>query len=331
MKRQVSSGETGGFFTKNLKFITLFMVIFLELVVFSLASKYFLTLNNITTILRQVAILGVVAVGQSIIFIICGVDISIGANCAMTGCLVAYLMTIAKVPDVAAMLIGLVFGLIVGTVNGVVVTKLRIPALIATMGMQNILRGSAYIISGGIPFYGIPDTYTWIANGYVLKIIPVSVVIMLLIFVLGVIFLEKTYVGRQIYALGGNTEATRLAGVNVQLRSIQCFAISGLLSSLGGIMLMYRINSGQPNAAQEYDMNAITSVALGGMSLSGGEGRLTGVLLGVLIIGIMNNGLVLMNVGDYWQIAIRGVILILALAIDTLTVVRNERVAKGKV
>jgi ribose transport system permease protein len=329
MEKVKFKGTLNNFYTKNLKFMTLFLVIILLCIVFSLSSPYFLTVDNITTVLRQVSVLGVVAVGQTIIFLIGGVDISVGANAAMTGCLTAFLMTKTGIHPVLCLLLGMLLGLFIGFVNGLIVTKLRIIPLVGTLGMSSVLRGSAYVLTGGVPFYGLPQDYSWIASGYLFEFIPVPVIIMAIIFILGAIFLEKTYIGRRIYALGGNPEATRLTGVNINSLTISSFTICGLLASIGGIMLMFRINSGQPQAAMEYDLNSITSVALGGISMSGGEGKLLGVLLGVVIIGLMNNGLILMNVSDYWQMTVRGVILIIALSIDTISTIRNEKNVKG--
>jgi ribose/xylose/arabinose/galactoside ABC-type transport system permease subunit len=200
-------------------------------------------------------------------------------------------------------------------VNAFLVTKVKIPPLIATLGMMSVLRGTGYVISGGYPIYDFPDRFMTIGKGY-LGPIPVPALIMLLLFVLGYILLNNTYLGRYFYALGGNEEATRLCGVNTVKNKYLAYCISGVLTGLAGLILLARINSAQPSAGSGFEMDVITAVVLGGVSISGGEGKLSNVFLGVLIIGVISNGLTLLNVHDYYQTIIKGATLLLAVAID---------------
>ena len=199
--------------------------------------------------------------------------------------------------------------------------------MIATLGMMTISRGLAYIITGGLPVYGLPKGFVAIGQGYI-GIIPIPVIFMLIIFLIGGFLLNNTYFGRYFYAMGGNQEAARLAGVNVGKLKIATYLISGFLCGIAGLILMFRINSGQPTAGIGMEMDVITAVVLGGVSLSGGEGKITGVFIGCLIIGVLSNGLIIMNIGEYYQLVVKGLVLVLAVSFDKLG--QREKIKKSR-
>ncbi len=293
----------------------LFVVFILICALFSFLTPIFLRASNLINIVRQVSIIGTAAVGMAVLMISGGIDLSAGSHLAFIGLVVAILLKKFNIPVFPSMLLALAVSGFIGVINASLVTKAKMPPLIATLGMLSVLRGTGYVISGGYPIYDFPDSFMVIGKGYIGPF-PIPALIMLVLFVLGYILLNNTYLGRYFYALGGNEEATRLCGVNVVANRYIAYIISGVLTGLAGLILLARINSAQPSAGSGFEMDVITAVVLGGVSISGGEGKLTNVFLGVLIIGVISNGLTLLNVHDYYQTIIKGATLLLAVAID---------------
>ncbi len=293
----------------------LFVVFILICALFSILTPIFLRASNLINIVRQVSIIGTAAVGMAVLMISGGIDLSAGSHLAFIGLVVAILLKKFNIPVFPSMLLALAVSGFIGVINASLVTKAKMPPLIATLGMLSVLRGTGYVISGGYPIYDFPDSFMVIGKGYIGPF-PIPALIMLILFVLGYILLNNTYLGRYFYALGGNEEATRLCGVNVVANRYIAYIISGVLTGLAGLILLARINSAQPSAGSGFEMDVITAVVLGGVSISGGEGKLTNVFLGVLIIGVISNGLTLLNVHDYYQTIIKGATLLLAVAID---------------
>ena len=192
-----------------------------------------------------------------------------------------------------------------------------VPALITTLAMMTILRGLSFVLCGGIPIWGLPPVFKKLGQGYV-GALPIPVIIMIIIFILGWFFLNRTKTGRYIYGLGGNKEAVRLSGVNTANIQTLVFVVSGFLTGLAGIIMLSRINTGQPKIGTGYEMDVITAVVLGGVSIMGGEGSLIGVFIGVLITGVLSNGMILMDVSEYYQQITKGIVLLLAVIFDTL-------------
>jgi len=283
---------------------------------FSILSSSFLTPKNIFNILRQVSIVGITAVGMTFVLLTGGIDLSVGSIIGVAGVGAAELMLL-KVPPLPACIIMLVICTLIGALNGFFINEFKIPPLIATLGTMTSLRGLAYIITGGLPVFGFDSSFSKFGQGYI-GIIPIPVIVMAIVFVLGIIFLSKTRYGRYIYGVGGNEEASRLSGINIKGVKYLVYSVTGFLSGLAGIVLLSRINSGQPKAGQGYEMDVITGVVLGGVSISGGEGRLGFVIIGVLIMGILTNGMIMMNVNDYVQQLIKGLVLIAAVGFDRL-------------
>lgn len=292
--------------------IIVFIVLF---IFFSLASNVFLTPDNIFNILRQVSIVGITAVGMTFVMLTGGIDLSVGSIIGVASVSAAELM-IMKVDPVLATIITLLICTVIGFINGILITKCQIPPLIATLGTMTSLRGIAFIITGGMPVFGF-QSFGFLGQGY-LWIIPIPVIIMVIIFGLGYIFLTKMKYGRYIYGTGGNEEASRLSGINIKRIKYMVYSICGFLSGLAGIILLSRIDSGQPKAGQGYEMDVITAVVLGGVSITGGEGKIFYVIVGVIIMGILSNGMILLNINEYVQWVVKGLVLLAAVAFDRL-------------
>lgn len=295
----------------------IYVILILIFIFFAVCTDSFLSVKNLLNIGRQVSMIGICAVGMTMVLLTGGIDISVGAIIALTGVICSMLVVESGVPLIPAILIAVFIGTFCGFFVGFMVTKFDVPPLIATLAMQTIARGLAYILTGGIPVYGLPDSTRFIGQGYVLGI-PTPLIIMVLIFAVGYWLLEQTRFGRHIYAIGGNEEVARLSGINVTVRKIQIYSLSGLFASIAGIIMLSRINSGQPAVAEGFEMDVITGAVLGGVSVAGGEGRILNVVAGVLVMGILSNGMILLNLDEYWQWVVKGLVLFVAVAFDNV-------------
>ena len=291
-------------------------VLILLIIVFSSLSPRFLSPDNIFNILRQVSIVGIISVGMTFVMLTGGIDLSCGSVVGASCVGAALLMTKSNMNPVLACVIMCVFGTILGLVNGFFISQLKVPPFIATLGMMTSVRGIAYIITGGLPVFGFNRSFTVLGQGYV-GVVPIPVIVMCAVFVFGIVFLAKTRMGRHIYGVGGNEEASRLSGVHVKKIKYLVYGIAGFMSSLAGVVLLARVNSGQPNAGTGYEMDVITAVVLGGVSMSGGQGRLVMVIVGVMIMGILTNGMTMLTINEYVQQFVKGMVLIAAVALDS--------------
>lgn len=305
-------------------------VLVLMVIVFSLTQETFLKINNIMNILRQISVMGIVAVGSTFVLISGGLDLSVGSLIAVTGTLTGVLMVNVGVNPWVAALLGILASVLIGVVNGVLVQYVKLPPMIATLGTMTSARGVAYLITGGLPIYKLPDDMKFVGKGTVFGVVPVPVIIMIVCFIIGYILLETTYFGTNFYALGGNAEAARLAGINVAAYRIMSYVINAFMCGIAGVVMLYRVNSGQPAAATGMEMDVITGCVLGGVSLSGGEGKLYRVLAGCLVVGLLSNGLTIMQVNEYWQQVFTGLVLILAVSMDQLTKIQRVKKIKAK-
>lgn len=283
-------------------------------IIFSVLSKPFISGYNMMNILRQNSINLILAVGMTFVVLSGGIDLSVGAVMAVVGTLVAGMLSHGMLLGFALVL-GLLIGLAFGFFNGLCVTKGKIPPFIATMGSLAIARSLALIYSGGYPVTGMPKEFTFIGSGYV-WFLPTPILIAVFVFVISLILLNRSILGRYIYAIGGNEEAANLSGVNIHKWKIIIYSISGFLTAIAGIVLTARMNSGQPAAAQGIELDIIAAVVIGGTSLVGGEGNLVGTLIGALIITVISNGLTLLNVSPYFQGAIIGSVILIAVWLD---------------
>ncbi|MDR1785310.1 MAG: ABC transporter permease [Spirochaetaceae bacterium] len=297
----------------------------LLILVFFIAQPKFLSLNNILNILRQVAIVGVCSVGMTFVILTGGMDLSVGSILGLSTVAGALMMS-GGVPPFVSTVSTLLIGVCSGFLNALFVNIFGIAPIIMTLGTMTALRGVAYIICGGYPVYGIPEKFLFLGQGYVGGI-PVPVIIMILAFAAGYFVLNRTTFGRSVYGIGGNVEVARLSGVNVKKNLYIIYMAAGALYALAGSILLARVNSGQPKAGEGYEMDVITACVLGGISIAGGEGRITGVIVGVLMMGTLTNGMIIMNIPEFWQWVVKGTVLIFAVTIDQL--VKRGRAAKA--
>ena len=299
------------------KYGNVFVIIAL-IIIFTLLNPIFLSVYNFMNIVRQIAMVGIISVGFTFVLIGGGLDLSVGAQIAFMNVCVATMITNWGFPPIISVIIGLLLTTLIGLFNGFVISRTSIPPLIATLAMQTILRGAGYLISGGYPIYGIPEGIKYLGQGYLFGVIPIPGLILIVIVLLGVFLLNKTYLGRHFYALGSNAEATCLAGINVHLTRTVTYAILGLLTGLAGLIMLGRLGSAQPNIATNYEMNALTACVIGGVSINGGKGTVFGALLGAIVIGILNNGMSLAGANEYWQMVITGSVLLAVVLFDSL-------------
>lgn len=288
-----------------------------EIIFFALAAPAFMQIENLFNILRSVSIVGIMSVGMTMIIITGGIDLSVGAICGAVGVVVAKMM-VSGIHPVLAAAAGIGVGALVGLANGFFVSTVGVTPMIATLGSMTAMRGLAFLITGGIPVYGFSKAFTMLGQGYV-GIVPIPVIIMIVIFILGYILLNRMRFGRYIYGVGSNEEASRLSGVNNSRVKYIVYTISGVLSAIAGVILLSRLNSGIPKTGEGYEMQVITSVVIGGVSMKGGEGNLPLVIVGVLIMGVLSNGLVMLNVNTYLQQVIQGLVLLLAVSFDSVS------------
>lgn len=279
-------------------------------------GEAFLTAGNFFTIARQVSMMGIVSVGMTFVMLIGGFDLSVGSLQGLIGVTVAVFMVKLGLPIWLAIIGTIVVGGIVGAVNGLIVTRLKVNAFITTLSTMTILKGVAFVITGAFPITNLPKNFQMIGQGYIAGLVPIPVIIMAVVFVLGSFILNKTYLGRDLYSVGGNEEASRLSGINVNRVKFIAFISCGVLGAVSGMILAARLNSGQPAAGDGFEFNVITACVLGGVSLDGGEGRLAGVLIGVLIMGVLANGMTILGLNDYYQWIIKGLVLIMGVAFD---------------
>ncbi|MEI5990041.1 ABC transporter permease [Enterococcus crotali] len=285
-------------------------------IVVTVLNPSFITPNNLLNLLRQVSINALIAFGMSFVILTGGIDLSVGSTLALSGALTAGLIANGLSP-VLAMLFGMVLGAFLGMINGLLITKGKMAPFIATLATMTIYRGATLVYTDGNPITGIGKSFIFqfMGKGYLFGV-PFPIIVMLVFFFLLYTLLHKTAFGKKTYAVGGNLKAAEIAGVKTDKVQIIIYTISGLMASISGIILTSRLNSAQPTAGQSYEMDAIAAVVLGGTSLSGGKGRLFGTLIGVLIIGTINNGLNLLGVSSFYQQIVKGLVIIIAVLLD---------------
>lgn len=283
----------------------------------TLLSDRFLTIPNLTNIIRQSTINGIIAVGMTLVIFTRGIDLSVGSILAFSVVVTADTLQ-SGWPVFLAIVLGLAVGALMGLISGLLVTQVKIPPFIATLGVMTLGRGLALVYTDGKPITGLPESFRFLGNGY-LGPIPMPIVIAFIVFGVAYIGLTKMKFGEYIYAIGNNERAARLCGIPVKRYITATYAIAGLLSALAGYILIGRINSAQPIAGSGFEFDAIAAVVVGGTSFEGGEGSLMGTLLGVLIIAVINNGLNLLNVPSFYQDVVKGIVIVLALLIHRLT------------
>jgi len=292
---------------------------------FTFASPRFFSSDNLFIIFRQISMYGIAAVGMTFVILTGGIDLSVGSVITIVNVVAAYLMVESGLSIPLAIILSLFLAVGIGLLNGFLVSAIRMPAIIATFATQTIVAGAAFMISGGIPIFGFDESFRFIGQGFIGPI-PIPVIIMICCFAAGSFILNKTYFGRFFYAIGGNEEAAKLSGIRVGYMKYLVYALSGFFAGLAGIVMLSRTNSAQPTAGLGYEFAVITCVVLGGVSVTGGLGKISNVVAGVAIIGILTNGMVLLNVSTFLQMIIKGIVLILAVGFDCLQ--NRHRLAK---
>lgn len=280
-------------------------------------SDVFFTTNNILNVLRQTALLFLMASGLTLVILTAGLDLSVGANIALSACLAASVMKTTGSP-LLGMATGIGCGAAVGFANGILVTALRIPSFIATYGMMWMLTGVTYYYMAGETIHGFPPGFRQLGSGYLLGV-PMPVYIMMLFLFIGAFFAQRTVWGQQIYAIGANPVAARLSGVPVERRLVLVYAVSGAMAGLASLIILARINSAQGDIGEELTLPAIAAVLVGGTSLFGGSGTVAGTMIGALFLTLVLNGMNLLQIHSSWQPLVTGIIILLAVWIDNRT------------
>lgn len=316
----------GSILKKNVPFLILVFLVIL----FSFIAPNFMTFGNLRTLIRQVSFAGISAVGLMFVMISGGIDLSIGSQIVFSNVLLAIMMADWKLPPAVAIPLILLVGTGLGAINGFLCIKLRIHPLIITLGTSAIFKGMGYIINQSRNIMGFPDSFRWFGQGYVWGI-PVPVIVMIIVALIGSFILTKTYFGRQIFALGGNEEAARLAGVSINRMKVILFMICGFISSITTVLLLSRVFAGQTMTGQGLEFDCLTAALLGGVSFKGGEGSIFGLMVGMLIIGVLNNAMQLATFPDFSQTVVKGAVLLIAVAFDVYQKNRKAKETVAKV
>jgi len=289
-------------------------------ILLSITSPVFLKPTNIINILRQVSIIGVVSMGMTLAIIMGGIDLSVGSVLALVGVTAALFAREGMYPVYVPVLVGILVGGAVGLLNGFIIAKGKIPPFIVTLGTMTAARGLALIVAKGMPVGGLSENFNVIGGGFILGI-PIPILIFFCILGLVALILRKTRFGRRIYAIGGNEQAAVASGINIDKVKIKTYTVLGLLTGIAGVVLASRIKTGQPNIAVGYELDAIAGCIIGGVSFNGGIGSALGTFLGTIIIGVINNGLDLLNVQTFYQQIVRGAIIVFAVWLDRKRVI----------
>ena len=301
------------------------IALFIMCLVLTLTADNFMTADNFWNVLRQISVNVCISVGMTLVILTSGIDLSVGSVLALCGAITAGLLKHGISIPSANLFIGFtVFGVVVtgvlcggalGFINGYTISKFNVPSFVATLAMLTMARGFTMLSTGGHPITGLGDTLGFLGTGWFLGI-PMPVWISGMIVFAAVVVTSKTRFGRYIYAIGGNENAARLSGIPVTKIKRWVYVIAGMLAAIGGVLVTARLDSAQPNAGISYELDAIAAVVIGGTSLSGGRGSIIGTVLGAMIIGVLNNGLVLLDVSPFWQQVVKGLVILIAVIID---------------
>jgi ribose transport system permease protein len=291
----------------------------------SLMSDRFFTVDNTLNVLRQISINVCLSIGMTMIILSGGIDLSVGSMLALAGAVAAGLMKNGVTLDrfgvqlqfttIGGIVAGLIVGATLGLANGIVITRFKLPPFVATLGMLSIARGLTMLWTGGFPITSLGDEFGMLGTGYFLGI-PMPVWIAAALVAVFVVVTERTPFGRYLYAIGGNERAAKLSGIDVERAKVWVYGLGGMLSGVAGLLVTSRLDSATPSAGADYELNSIAAVVIGGTSLSGGRGSIWGTVLGCLIIGVLDNGMVLLEVSPFWQQVVKGVVIIAAVAIE---------------
>ena len=301
------------------------IALFVLCLIIGLLSDKFFTVSNFWNVLRQISVNICLSVGMTLVVLMAGIDLSVGSVLALCGAITAGLFKMGiEVPSqnlyvgftlLGASVAGILTGALLGFFNGFVITRFKVPSFVATLAMLTVARGLTMLWTKGFPISGLGEQFAYMGTGWFLGV-PVPVWISAIVVGLAVFLSDKTKLGRYIYAIGGNENASLLSGININKVKVIVYTIAGALAAVGGLMVTSRLDSAQPNAGTGYELDSIAAVVIGGTSLSGGKGSIWGTVLGAIIIGVLNNGLVLLNVSPFWQQVVKGFVILLAVIID---------------
>ncbi|HIY02947.1 MAG TPA: ABC transporter permease [Candidatus Blautia faecipullorum] len=307
-----------------------FMVLLALIVFFSIASPQFMQARNFFNIAKQIATVGICSVGFSFVLITGGIDLSVGYQISLDIVVTAVLMNSFGINWGLACIIGMALGTFIGLINGFIIVQTGVAPLIVTLSMMTILKGISYLITGGLAIFKFNETFVKLGQGTILSIVPISLIFLVAIIAIGVFILNKTVYGRYFYAIGNNVEAAKLSGVNVKRIQLMAYGLCGFFTSIGALLLLARLNSAQSSTGDGYEFNCLTACVVGGVSSNGGKGTVLGAIIGCLIVGVLENGLAIMNINEYVQEVIKGLVLLVAVIYDTMSLMKNERVKKIK-
>jgi len=296
----------------------IFCVLIIMCLIFSFIANGFLSIRNFSNLLQQVTVVGILSIGQAYVIIGGGIDLSQGALIGLTSIMTAILITEAGFSIVMASALVVLMCTLIGILNGILVAKLHIPPMIATLGTTNVFNAIALLSCGGNNIYSLPGGFAEFAGLKIFSIMPAIAIIMIILAITSHIILSKTRFGRYVYAIGSNSIGAQFSGVPVQKNLIIVYTISGFVSAIAGLVMVCRLNSGVPTAGSGYEMNSIAAVVIGGGSLLGGEGSIPGAIIGALIMSVLSNGLQLKGVSTYWQTLFVGLVLIIAVLTDNV-------------
>ncbi|WP_019122769.1 ABC transporter permease [Brevibacillus massiliensis] len=287
-------------------------------IIISIVNSSFLTANNLLNVLRQTSTNLYLALAMTMIIILGGIDLSVGSIMAVVGVVTSSLIALFGAPVLVAVAAGLAVGVLFGALNGYVVATTVIPPFIVTLATMNIARGAAYVLTDGKPIRVMSDSFNFIGSGYIGGVLPTPVLYLVILLIICYLIMNKTKLGRYMYAVGGNAEAAKFSGINIKRIKLFAYTFSGLMAAVAGIVLASRMFSGQPTAGNGAELDAIAAVVLGGTSMTGGYGRIGGTVIGALIIGVLSNGLNLMGVSSFWQYIVKGIVIMVAVYADVI-------------
>jgi len=291
------------------------VALFVMVIIFTAINPIYISFNNIIDIVQQSAINGLIAIGITFAILTAGIDLSVGSSLAIVIVVVGKFLT-SGVNPIFAIIIGVLIGFLLGVFNGLLITKLKIQPFVATLGTMSVYRGIAYVITGGWPVLNMPRDFRNLVSGRVFNIIPIPIFILIGFAIITHILLNHTRFGTYVYSIGGNEEATRLSGVNVEKNKVLAYGLVGVGAALAALVLLARLGTGEPTAGQGYELDAIAAAAIGGTSLAGGKGSVLGTFLGAILLSALKVGLIVTGVDTFWQFIATGSIIIIAVYLE---------------
>ncbi|MEG1491277.1 MAG: ABC transporter permease [Oscillospiraceae bacterium] len=316
MEKAKNDKNIWGSVKRGLQKTGIFWALILLIIILANITPTFFTPKNFLNIFKQASITSILAIGMTFVLLSGGIDLSVGSVAALAGVFAAYVgMEANGMPIIACFAVAIIVGLICGTINGIGVAYIKFPPFIMTLGMMGMARGAAQVFTGGKPIWGLVDGFAEVAGGVTFGV-PNLVYYMLAIFIISAFVLKRTVFGRRIYAIGGNIDATRLSGVNVKAHTMSVYMICGALAGVCGMLTASRITSGNPTAATAYEMDAIAAAVIGGVSMTGGFGNVTGTIIGAFILIIIQNGFDILGISPFYKTIVQGGIILLAVLFD---------------